>query len=148
VVVIGTSAGGLDALKSLFSAIPKDFQAPILVVMHLAPHIPSSLPKILSRYSQLPIVSPHQWQTLEAANIYVALPNLHNDLSKTFNDNIENALWAALRALEEKESLVKRIAEKMQEDESETANHFLQKATRLTQQVQTLHFILKDDLDR
>lgn len=37
VVVIGTSAGGLNALKKLLSQLPKDFPLPILVVRHISP---------------------------------------------------------------------------------------------------------------
>ncbi len=37
VVVIGTSAGGLDALKELLSQLPKDFPLPVLIVKHISP---------------------------------------------------------------------------------------------------------------
>ena len=37
VVVIGTSAGGLRALKKLVSQLPKDFPLPILTVRHVSP---------------------------------------------------------------------------------------------------------------
>ena len=37
VVVIGTSAGGLSALKKLISQLPKDFPLPVLVVRHISP---------------------------------------------------------------------------------------------------------------
>src|SRR5687767_2135936 len=37
VVVIGTSAGGLNALKALISQLHKDFPMPVLVVRHIAP---------------------------------------------------------------------------------------------------------------
>lgn len=37
VVVIGTSAGGLSALKKLIRQLPKDFPVPVLVVQHISP---------------------------------------------------------------------------------------------------------------
>ena len=37
VVVIGASAGGLNALKKLISQLPKDFPLPVLIVRHLSP---------------------------------------------------------------------------------------------------------------
>jgi two-component system, chemotaxis family, protein-glutamate methylesterase/glutaminase len=37
VVVIGTSAGGLRALKQLISQLPKDFPLPLLIVRHVSP---------------------------------------------------------------------------------------------------------------
>jgi len=36
VVVIGTSAGGLSALKKLISQLPKDFPLPVLIVRHIS----------------------------------------------------------------------------------------------------------------
>ena len=37
VVVIGTSAGGLSALKDLIIQLPKDFPLPVLIVRHISP---------------------------------------------------------------------------------------------------------------
>ncbi|MEB2776413.1 chemotaxis protein CheB [Algoriphagus sp. D3-2-R+10] len=37
VVVVGTSAGGLSALKKLISQLPKDFPLPVLIVRHISP---------------------------------------------------------------------------------------------------------------
>ncbi|HET8859975.1 chemotaxis protein CheB [Marivirga sp.] len=37
VVVIGTSAGGLEALKKLLSQLPKDFPLSVLIVSHISP---------------------------------------------------------------------------------------------------------------
>jgi two-component system chemotaxis response regulator CheB len=37
VVVIGTSAGGLAALRKLISQLPKDFPLPVLIVRHISP---------------------------------------------------------------------------------------------------------------
>ena len=43
VVVIGTSAGGLNALKELISQLPKDFPLPLLVVQHISPDATGSI---------------------------------------------------------------------------------------------------------
>lgn len=48
IVVIGSSARGLEALKSLSQAIPIDFTALILFVMHIHPHNISHLTGELS----------------------------------------------------------------------------------------------------
>lgn len=37
VIVVGTSAGGLNALARLFGQLPKDFPVPVLVVQHISP---------------------------------------------------------------------------------------------------------------
>lgn len=81
IVVIGTSAGGVRALKSLISAIPADFNAPILIIMHVTAQpqseSPSHLPDLINRYSQLPALYPIDGQVIESGHIYIAPPNLH-----------------------------------------------------------------------
>ncbi|HMG08062.1 MAG TPA: chemotaxis protein CheB, partial [Mucilaginibacter sp.] len=37
VVVVGASAGGLNALINLIQQLPADFPAPVLIVMHISP---------------------------------------------------------------------------------------------------------------
>ena len=48
IVVIGTSAGGVEALKELVSNLPANFPAPILVVIHIPTNATSVLPQILT----------------------------------------------------------------------------------------------------
>lgn len=43
IVVIGASAGGIEALKVLFGAFPADLKAAILVVLHTSSHVGSML---------------------------------------------------------------------------------------------------------
>ena len=76
-VVIGTSAGGIEALRSLVAALPHDFPAPICVVMHTSPQSPGVLPDILARAGALPAMSPRQSERLRAGWIYVAPPDCH-----------------------------------------------------------------------
>jgi two-component system CheB/CheR fusion protein len=61
-VVIGSSAGGIEALSKLVSTLPEGFQAPIVIAQHLDPNRTSHLEHILSRRSTLPVrtVSEHE----------------------------------------------------------------------------------------
>jgi two-component system chemotaxis response regulator CheB len=77
IVVIGASAGGLDALRTLVSALPEDFDSPIGVVMHTSPQSPGVLPDILSRAGRLTAVSPGNRDRLLPGRIYVAPPDRH-----------------------------------------------------------------------
>jgi two-component system, chemotaxis family, protein-glutamate methylesterase/glutaminase len=77
VIVIGTSAGGLEALKNLIGRIPAGFGAAILIVWHMPPDAPGILPQILSRISKLPVLSAQDGQTIEAGHVYVATPDHH-----------------------------------------------------------------------
>ncbi|MCY7350138.1 MAG: chemotaxis protein CheB [Cytophagaceae bacterium] len=77
IVVIGSSAGGVYALKDLVSQLPADFNASIFVVQHVAANTPSLLPGILSRSGPLPAVHPHDGDAFEPGHIYLAPPNHH-----------------------------------------------------------------------
>ncbi|MEJ7762110.1 MAG: chemotaxis protein CheB, partial [Thermomicrobiales bacterium] len=53
-VVIGSSAGGIDALTRLVTTLPTDFPGPIVVGQHLSPHRSSHLGEILPHHGTLP----------------------------------------------------------------------------------------------
>lgn len=53
VVGVGASAGGLDALTQLFSAMPEDTDLAFVVVQHLSPDHPSMMPELLARHTRL-----------------------------------------------------------------------------------------------
>src|SRR6187455_2519294 len=76
-VVIGTSAGGIEALKGIVGRMPPDFPAPIAVVLHTSPHSPGVLHQILMRAGPLPAVSPQSGDGLLPGRIYVAPPDYH-----------------------------------------------------------------------
>jgi two-component system chemotaxis response regulator CheB len=77
IVVIGTSAGGIEALRDLAGALPNDFPAAIAVVMHTAPQSPGVLHDILSRSGALTAISPRGGERLRPGYIYVAPPDHH-----------------------------------------------------------------------
>jgi two-component system, chemotaxis family, protein-glutamate methylesterase/glutaminase len=77
IVVIGASAGGVDALMQLASSLPADFPAPICVVLHIPADAPSLLAEILSRKGPLPAHSARHGDLCMAGNIYVAPPDRH-----------------------------------------------------------------------
>jgi two-component system chemotaxis response regulator CheB len=76
-IVVGTSAGGIEALRELVAALPADFPAGLAVVMHTAPESPGVLHDILSRVSRLPATSPSSRDRIKAGHIYVAPPDHH-----------------------------------------------------------------------
>jgi len=77
IIVVGASAGGIDALKKLIQGLPKDFPASIFVVQHLSPHRESTLPDILQRVSKLPVSSPDHQKKIQQGHIYIAPPDKH-----------------------------------------------------------------------
>ncbi|MEO8970918.1 MAG: CheR family methyltransferase [Ktedonobacteraceae bacterium] len=76
-VVVGSSAGGIEALSILVSTLPVDFPAPIVLAQHLDPSRPSSLDSILQRRTQLPVEVVSVNSQLEAGKIYVVPSNRH-----------------------------------------------------------------------
>ncbi len=55
IVGIGASAGGLDAIKKLIKAIPADSGMAYVIVQHLSPDHPSTLPEILAQHTDIPV---------------------------------------------------------------------------------------------
>jgi two-component system chemotaxis response regulator CheB len=77
IVVIGASAGALDALRGVVPALPADFPAPICVVVHTSPQSPGVLGAILARAGALPAANAADGERLRPGRIYVAPPDFH-----------------------------------------------------------------------
>jgi two-component system chemotaxis response regulator CheB len=77
IVVIGGSAGALPVLQQIFSELPADFPAAILVVVHQAQSQPGRLPDVLARCGALPAEHATDRAPLELGRIYVAPPDQH-----------------------------------------------------------------------
>lgn len=76
-IVIGTSAGGLNALRIIFSALAKDFKIPILVVQHISSHSDNYITKYLNDLCELNVKEADEKEKIEQGNIYFAPPNFH-----------------------------------------------------------------------
>jgi two-component system, chemotaxis family, protein-glutamate methylesterase/glutaminase len=76
IVVVGASAGGVEALTRLVSALPEDLPAAVFVVLHVGPHY-SVLPAVLGRRSRLPVAHAVDGEPVEPARVYVAPPDRH-----------------------------------------------------------------------
>ena len=76
IVVIGASAGGVEALSTVLAGFPRDLRAAVLVVLHVA-RGRSMLPEILSRAGRLPAAHPEDGDPLEYGKVYVARPDHH-----------------------------------------------------------------------
>jgi PAS domain S-box-containing protein len=74
-VVIGSSAGGIEALSRVVASLPADFPAPIVIAQHLDPRRPSHLGEILARHATLPIKVVEDSASLEDGVIFVVPSN-------------------------------------------------------------------------
>ena len=76
-VVVGSSAGGIEALSRLVSSLPTDFPAPVVLAQHMHPEHESHLEEILSRPERLPVKTVSGKQPLEAGTVYVVPADRH-----------------------------------------------------------------------
>lgn len=76
-IVIGASAGGVQALTKLVGDLPADLPAAVFVVLHMLADSPSFLPIILGRDSSLPVAHAVDNQEIMPGRVYVARPNQH-----------------------------------------------------------------------
>jgi two-component system chemotaxis response regulator CheB len=76
-VVIGASAGGLEALISLIQALPEHLPAAVIVVIHTRADSSSYLPRILARRTPLPVEFAQHHGEIEHGRIYVSPPDFH-----------------------------------------------------------------------
>src|SRR5256885_4553560 len=77
IVVVGTSAGGVEALATLVSTLPPRLPAAIFVVLHISAHSPSFVPDILDRSGLLETVQASDGMEIKHGRIYVAPPDHH-----------------------------------------------------------------------
>lgn len=76
-IVIGTSAGGLDALAKVLPSFRKNFPIPILVVLHISPNSDSYLIEYLNNMSKLFIKEAAEKEYIKSGTVYFAPPDYH-----------------------------------------------------------------------
>ena len=82
-VVIGSSAGGIEALSALVATLPAEFPAPLVLAQHLDPTRPSHLEEILRRHSPLPVRTVNELAHLEPGVIFVVPANQHVEITNS-----------------------------------------------------------------
>jgi two-component system, chemotaxis family, protein-glutamate methylesterase/glutaminase len=76
IVVVGASAGGVEALSALFWDIPSSVPNAFFVALHVS-NRRSCLPSILERTGRVPVEHPRDGQKINFGRIYVAPPDFH-----------------------------------------------------------------------
>ncbi|HEY3886002.1 MAG TPA: chemotaxis protein CheB [Vicinamibacterales bacterium] len=76
VIVIGASAGGVEAISRIVADLPREIRASIFVVLHIS-RGRSMLPEILTRAGRLPASHPTDGEPLQYGRIYIAPPDQH-----------------------------------------------------------------------
>ncbi|WP_095108516.1 chemotaxis protein CheB [Pseudomonas sp. Irchel 3E20] len=76
-IVIGASAGGVEALLSVFSELQAGFKLPIIIVLHLPDQARSQLVDVFARRLPIPVREADDKAPIEAGTLYVATPGYH-----------------------------------------------------------------------
>jgi two-component system chemotaxis response regulator CheB len=77
IIVVGASAGGVEALGNLVRRFPADLPAAVFIVLHVPPQGTSVLPQILTRAGPLPAKHAIDNEPIRAGRIYIAPPDYH-----------------------------------------------------------------------
>ncbi|MBC8873605.1 MAG: PAS domain S-box protein [Planctomycetes bacterium] len=81
VVGIGASAGGLDAFKQFFAAMPADTGMAFVLIQHLDPNHESLTVELLGRHTDMPVVQIRDEMRVEPNHVYVIPPNAYLTIS-------------------------------------------------------------------
>jgi two-component system, chemotaxis family, protein-glutamate methylesterase/glutaminase len=76
-IVVGGSAGALDALLAIVPSLPAGFPVPVAVVLHVPPGEPSLLPQVLGPKCALPVKEAEDKEPVATGTIYLAAPDYH-----------------------------------------------------------------------
>ncbi|WP_405565783.1 chemotaxis protein CheB [Polaribacter sp. Asnod6-C07] len=82
IIGIGTSAGGLEALKRFFVNLPSNFNHTIVIVQHLSPDYESLMADLLSKSTSLPIHEVKNATIIKPSNVYLIPPKKNMTLKK------------------------------------------------------------------
>ena len=90
-IVIGVSSGGMNAMKVMFSLLPKEFNTPIIIVQHISSQSENLWIRLLNDKSNLYIKEADEKESIENGKVYIAPPNYHLliERDKTFSLTID-----------------------------------------------------------
>ncbi|PWT88103.1 MAG: chemotaxis protein CheB [Blastocatellia bacterium] len=77
IVLIGASAGGVEALQTLIGRLPADLPAAVFVVLHMPAQRPSYLAQIFSRTAKLRVKEAYDREPIQKGSVYLAIPDHH-----------------------------------------------------------------------
>jgi two-component system chemotaxis response regulator CheB len=90
-LVIGASAGAVEALSLLLPVVPKDARVPVVVVVHLPPNRPSLLTEVFTPRCRALVREPEDKQPVAAGTIWFAPSNYHLliERDRTFSMSVD-----------------------------------------------------------
>ncbi len=76
-IVMGASAGGVSALKTILCQLDAAFSLPIVIALHLSPNTPSRLAALLDQACALSVKEAEEGEALCDGTVYLAAANYH-----------------------------------------------------------------------
>ena len=77
IVVVGASAGAIEAMQAILPALPADFPAPVLVVIHVPADRKSQIPNVLQPHCALTLREAQDKEPALPGTVYFAPPDYH-----------------------------------------------------------------------
>ena len=74
IVGIGASAGGLEALQTLFANLPANANMTFVIIQHLSPDYKSLMAEILAKYTAMPVIQAEHLMPAEPNAVYLIPP--------------------------------------------------------------------------
>ena len=101
-VVIGASAGGVEALLSILSPLREGFVLPIIVVLHLPDERRSQLAEVFARRVAMRVVEAHDKTLIEPGTLYFATPGYHLSVEqdRSFSLSLEDRVHYSRPAID------------------------------------------------
>ena len=84
-IVIGASAGGVEALLTIFSDLKSGFGLPIIVVLHLPDERRSQLAEVFARRVRLPVKEVDDKELIAPGTLYFAAPGYHVSVERDYS---------------------------------------------------------------
>ncbi len=76
IIGVGSSAGGIEAMRGFFAGLPQPFGAAVVVITHLSPDRESLLPEVLARFTAMPVEVAADGATVQPDRVYVMPPGV------------------------------------------------------------------------
>jgi two-component system, chemotaxis family, protein-glutamate methylesterase/glutaminase len=76
-IVIGTSAGGVEALSAILPALPKDYPLPVMTVIHLPLNKNSVVAELFQSKCNVPVKEAEDKEPIRPGTVYFAPPDYH-----------------------------------------------------------------------
>ena len=84
-IVVGASAGGVEALLKIFRTLPRGFRLPILAVLHVPDQRRSQLAEVFAVNLAIPVKEADDKETIKPGTLYFAGPSYHLSIEKDFS---------------------------------------------------------------